>query len=291
MRPAGGPGPRHRTGYRLQQRPDLDLPHQAEREVRGRDDGHFVRRQVRGGADLRPRRVPTGAVVLPAAAGRERQDLSRAVQGPVQEPHGPDGGADAEPHHDRVPPGAPVRRLQLRRRDPAVGPRAAERGQRVARRRELPAAPDVDRPVQVPELPAEQAAHARAEHVLEPGHRPQRQAAREQDHRDHEHERQRRRQPAARGRPRRGHGRHGGAGGGEGEDPVFAVAEGAVGRPAQWVLVVRLPEHRRQADEQRALPDGGRVRGQQDEPADGLRWPARGRRDRQHGVAADRRGT
>ena len=45
-------------------------------------------------------------------------------------------------------------------------------------RRQLPAAPDVDRPVQVPELSAEQAAHARAEHVLEPGHRPHRQAAR-----------------------------------------------------------------------------------------------------------------
>ena len=59
--------------------------------------------------------------------------------------------------------------------------------------------PMVHRPVQVPELPAEQAAHAGAQHVLEPGHRPEREAAGQQDHRHHEHERQRHRQPAARG--------------------------------------------------------------------------------------------
>ena len=61
--------------------------------------------------------------------------------------------AHAGRDHGRVPPGAPVLGLQLRGRDPADGPGAAGQGHR----RELPAAPDVHRPVQVPELPAEQA--------------------------------------------------------------------------------------------------------------------------------------
>ena len=57
--------------------------------------------------------------------------------------------------------------------------------------------PDVHWPVQVPELPAEQAAHAGAEHVLEGIDRPAGQAAGQQGHDDDEHERERHRQPAA----------------------------------------------------------------------------------------------
>ncbi len=43
------------------------------------------------------------------------------------------------------------------------------------------------------------------------------------------------------------------------------------------------------AAEQRALPGGDRVRGQQDQPADRLRRPGGRRRDRQHGGPAERR--
>ena len=58
--------------------------------------------------------------------------------------------------------------------------------------------------------------------------------------------------------------------------------------PISRVLVVRLSQHQGRAAEQRALPGGDRVRGEQDEPADRLRraggrWP-----DRQHGGAAER---
>ena len=81
--------------------------------------------------------------------------------------------------HDRVPPGEAVRRLQLRGRDPADRPGAAGQGHR----RELPAAPDLHRPVHVPELPAQQAVHAGAEPELEPGHQPAGQAAGQQDRR------------------------------------------------------------------------------------------------------------
>ena len=192
-RPAGRPGPGHRPRRRQRQRPDLDLPHPAGRQVRGRHRGHLRRRQVRGRAHLRPRPVPARARLLPVPAGRERRDLSRAVQGPGQEPDGPDRGRHAERDHDRVPPREAVRGLQLRGRDPADRSGAAGQGHR----RELPAAPDLHRPVHVPELPAEQAAHAGAEPVLEGVDRPEGQPAGQQDHDDDEHERERHRQPAA----------------------------------------------------------------------------------------------
>ena len=65
----------------------------------------------------------------------------------------------------------------------------------------------------------------------------------------------------------------------------IALAEGLVRRPGERVPLVRLPQHGGAADEQRALPDGHRVRGQQDQPADRLRRPVRGRRDRQSTVS------
>ena len=114
--------------------------------------GHHGGRQVRGRAHLRPRPVPARARLLHVPAGRERRDVSGAVQGPGQEPDGPDRSRHAERDHDRVPSRETVRGLQLRGRDPADRPGAAGQGHR----RELPAAPDLHRPVHVPELPAEQ---------------------------------------------------------------------------------------------------------------------------------------
>ena len=52
------------------------------------------------------------------------------------------------------------------------------------------------------------------------------------------------------------------------------LLEGLVRRPGERVPLVRLPQHGGAADEQRALPDGHRVRGQQGEPADRLRRPS-----------------
>ncbi len=63
----------------------------------------------------------------------------------------------------------------------------------------------------------------------------------------------------------------------------------SVRRPDQRLHLVRLHQHQGRTAEQRALPDGDRVRGQQDEPADCLRWPVCGWGDRQHGRAAERR--
>ena len=96
----------------------------------------------------------------------------------------------------------------------------------------------------------------------------------------------RRRQPAAgRGRPGRlpGLGR---AGRGAGEDPVQPVADEERRRRARQPRVVHLHQHQGGAAHQPRLPPGGRVRGEQDGPADRLRRPVRGRRDRQHPVAA-----
>ena len=78
------------------------------------------------------------------------------------------------------------------------------------------------------------------------------------------------------------------AGGGAGQDLVLADAEGLVRQPDQRVPVVRLPQHQGGAAEQRGLPSGDRVRGEQDQPADRLRRPGRRRRDRQHGGPAER---
>ncbi len=238
-------------GVVVGQRADLDLPHQARREVRGRHHGHLGRRQVRRRAHLRPQRCSRSARPTTRCcwAGTRRPTRARTRTGP-RTSSGLTAVQTPNPTTIVFHLAHAVRGLQLRGRDPAVRPGAAEQGHR----RELPAAPDVHRPVQVPELPAEQAAHAGAQHVLEPGHGPERQAAGQQDHRHHEHERQRHRQPAARGRPGRGHGRHRRAGRGAGQDPLLADAEGAVRQPDQRVPVVRLPQHQGGAAEQRALP-------------------------------------
>ena len=98
---------------------------QAGRQVRGRHHGHLVRREVRGRAHLRPGRFPLGPSYYPELLAAEAR-LSRPVHGPVQEHHGPEGGADAEPDDDRVPPGEAVCRLQLRGRDPAECPGATQ---------------------------------------------------------------------------------------------------------------------------------------------------------------------
>ena len=91
----------------------------------------------------------------------------------------------AELDDDRVPPQPAVRGLQLRGGVPADRSGAAEQGHR----RQLPAAPDIHRAVQVPELPAEQAVHAGAQPAVEAVMEPAGQAARQQDHRQPERER------------------------------------------------------------------------------------------------------
>src|ERR1039457_3139213 len=238
----------------------------------------------RGGALLRPVPVPARPRLLPVAAGAAEARLSRPLQGPGQEPDGPERGPDAGPDHDRVPSGGAVRGLRLRGRDTADRPGPGGQGHR----RELPAAPDVHRPVQVPELPAQQAADHGAEHLLEPGHRPEREAAGQQGRPHPEHERQRYRQPAAGRRPGRRRTGYRRAGGGPGQDPVLVVAQGHIRRPDRRVHLVRRAQHHAATAEQPALPDGDRVRRQQDQLPDRLRWPGGGRRDRDHGGAAER---
>ena len=90
LRQDGRPRPGHRPGRGQRQRADLDLSHQVRGQVPGRDPGHLPGRQVRGRAHLRPRRAVQRPELLPDAAGRERGQLPGAVQGPVQEPDGPD---------------------------------------------------------------------------------------------------------------------------------------------------------------------------------------------------------
>ena len=59
---------------------------------------------------------PLGPSCYPLLLAPQKPAYPGAVQGPVQEPDGSQGGADAERNHHRVPPGQAVRGLQLRRR-------------------------------------------------------------------------------------------------------------------------------------------------------------------------------
>jgi len=74
-----------------------------------------------------------------------------------------------------------------------------------------------------------------------------------------------------------------------GENLLLAITESASRRPVHRGLGVRLPQHQGRAAEQRALPDGDRIRGEQGHPAGGLRRPVRRWRDRQHRVPAGHR--
>ena len=65
-------------GIVSRQRADLDLPHQAQRQVRGRHHGHLAGRQVRRRAHLRPDGAPARPVLLPAAAGAAEARPTRA---------------------------------------------------------------------------------------------------------------------------------------------------------------------------------------------------------------------
>ena len=112
------------------------------------------------------------------------------------------------------------------------------------------------------------------------------QAAGQQDRRRPEHERAGPRQPAdGRGHRHRRAG-HRRAGGGAGQDPVQPVAEDRRRRRAGQPRVVHLPQHQGRAAEQPGLPPGGRVRGEQDRPADRVGRPVRRRPDRDDAAAA-----
>ena len=180
--------------------------------------------------------LPNGPNYFQTLLGGNAASVPGAVQGPVQEPDGPDRDRHARQHDGRVPPGETVLGLRLPGDDPADGPGAAGQGHR----RQLPDAHRVHRPVRVPELPAEQDGGPGPEPAVERRAEPDRLAAAQQDRRQHEHEPQRRRQPAA-GRRRpgrlRGHRR---AGGGAGQDPGQPQPQGPVGRPAHRVRLVLL---------------------------------------------------
>ena len=77
-------------------------------------------------------------------------ELPRPIQGPDARQAGPDVGHNARSRHDRLPPATAVLRVRLCGGAAADG--AGAPGQR--HRRELPTAPNVHRPVQVPELSA-----------------------------------------------------------------------------------------------------------------------------------------
>ena len=74
--------------------------------------------------------------------------------------------------------------------------------------------------------------------------------------------------------------------GGAGQDLVQPDAQGRRRQPDQRVRAVRLHQHQGGAADQPALPRGGGVRGEQDDDADRVGRPGRGRGDREHDHAA-----
>ena len=194
----------------------------------------------------------------------------------AQEPDGPDLGPDPGRDHDRVPPGGAVPRLALRARLPEHRPGPAGQGHR----EQLPAAPDLHRPLHVPSYQL----NKQLTLVPNPDWNPAT-------------------DPNAKQLPSKivvnlnvnqadvdnrllagdidvdaqGTGVAAAAQARILSDPTLkANADSAFTGPR----VVRLPEHQGGADEQRALPRGGRVRGEQGERADGVGRPGRRRGDR-----------
>ena len=221
--------------------------------------------------------LPNGPELLPGAAGRERGQVPGAVQGPVQEPDGPD-----RDRHARTRPRS-CSTWRSRSRTSTTWPTIPQTA---------PVPPDKDtganyqlhtdlhRPVHVPELPAEQAAGPGPEPAVE--------------RRRTEPERQR--SCPARScvnmnmnpndvdnRLLAGDAQVDCAGTGvqaaaRAKILSNADAQGLVRRPDHRVRLVLLHRHHGGAADQRALPDGRRVRGQQDRAAERLRRPGRRRR-------------
>ena len=181
-------------GHGQRQRPDLDLPHQVRGQVPGRHPGHLPGRQVRGRAHLRPRRAVQRPELLLEPAGRER---GKTYPGPYKDQAKDLMGLTAIDTPDATTVvfhlAQPFSDFDYAGCDPADRPGAAGQGHR----RQLPDAHRFHRPVQVPELPAEQDGGPGPEHALERLDDPDGLAAGQQDRRQHEHEPQRRGQPAA----------------------------------------------------------------------------------------------
>ena len=78
-------------------------------------------------------KLPLGPNYFSLLLAPQKPAYPGSLHRPVQEPDGPERGADAERDHDRVPPGQAVRGLQLRGRDPEDRPGPAEQGHRPAR--------------------------------------------------------------------------------------------------------------------------------------------------------------